>query len=296
MTQHLAAMRAALGLFIAGGLCLTTLDAVGKILMSEVGLPLLIWARYLGQVLISVPLSATFAGAEFWRSTKPRLQLFRSFLMLMTSVLFFAGIHWLPLAEASAISFTAPIWVALLSAPILGERVAKMDWWVAGIGFSGILLIVRPGTEIFHSAALLIGMMAIVNAIFQLLTRKLTQDHPFTTFFYSGLVGLVVSSIWVLIIGIDTPVSWPTILRLASVGLLGGMGHLFFVLAFYRASPATLTPFVYLQMIWAIGLGWLIFDQLPDLWSLLGMAIIIGSGLWLILHRHRTPAPAVSKT
>ena len=115
MTQHLAAMRAALGLFIAGGLCLTTLDAVGKILMSEVGLPLLIWARYLGQVLISVPLSATFAGAQFWRSTKPRLQLFRSFLMLMTSILFFAGIHWLPLAEASAISFTAPIWVALLS-------------------------------------------------------------------------------------------------------------------------------------------------------------------------------------
>ncbi len=294
MTQHLAAMRA-LGLFVAGGLCLTTLDAVGKILMSEVGLPLLIWARYLGQVLISVPLSATFAGPQFWRSTKPRLQLFRSFLMLMTSVLFFAGIHWLPLAEASAISFTAPIWVALLSAPILGERVAKMDWWVAGIGFSGILLIVRPGTEIFHSAALLIGMMAVVNAIFQLLTRKLTQDHPFTTFFYSGLVGLVVSTIWILVIGINEPLSWPTVLRLASVGLLGGMGHLFFVLAFYRASPATLTPFVYLQMIWAIGLGWLIFDQLPDLWSLLGMAIIIGSGLWLILHRHRSPAPAVSK-
>jgi drug/metabolite transporter (DMT)-like permease len=211
--------------------------------------------------------------------------------MLMTSILFFAGIHWLPLAEASAISFTAPIWVALLSAPILGERVAKMDWWVAAIGFSGILLIVRPGTEIFHSAAILIGMMAIVNAIFQLLTRKLTQDHPFTTFFYSGLVGLAVSTVWILIIGVDWSLSWPVVLRLASVGLLGGMGHLFFVLAFYRASPATLTPFVYLQMIWAIGLGWLIFNQLPDFWSIMGMAIIIGSGLWLILHRHRKPAP-----
>jgi drug/metabolite transporter (DMT)-like permease len=97
-----------------------------------------------------------------------------------------------------------------------------------------------------------------------------------------------------LIIGVDWSLSWPVVLRLASVGLLGGMGHLFFVLAFYRASPATLTPFVYLQMIWAIGLGWLIFNQLPDFWSIMGMAIIIGSGLWLILHRHRKPAPAAT--
>jgi len=281
-------MQIALALFVLGGVCLSTLDAVGKLLMSEVSLLLLIWARYLGQVAISLPLSYHFAGPSFWRTKKPKIQLARSVLLGLTSIFFFGGIQWLPLAEASAISFTAPIWVAVLSAAVLGEKVAKSDWWVAAIGFSGILLIVRPGTEVFHPAAILVGMMAFTNAIYQLLTRKLTEDHPFTTFFYSGLVGMFVSTVWILIVGFDENLSWPTIMMLASVGILGGAGHLLFVLAFYRATPSTLTPFVYLQMIWAIGFGWLMFSQFPDLLALIGMAVIVGSGLWLILHRHRT--------
>ncbi|MFN9960573.1 MAG: EamA family transporter, partial [bacterium] len=102
----------------------------------------------------------------------------RSTLLLLTSVLFFGGLQFLPLAEASAISFTAPLWVALLSGPMLGERVAKSDAWVAALGFSGVLLIVRPGTDIFHYGAILIGAMAALNAVYQLMTRQLTQDNP----------------------------------------------------------------------------------------------------------------------
>jgi drug/metabolite transporter (DMT)-like permease len=295
-------MQIALALFVLGGVCLSTLDAVGKLLMSEVSLLLLIWARYLGQVAISLPLSYYFAGPRFWVTTKPKIQLTRSVLLGLTSIFFFGGIQWLPLAEASAISFTAPIWVAVLSASILGERVAKSDWWVAAIGFSGILLIVRPGTEVFHPAAILVGMMAFTNAIYQLLTRKLTDDHPFTTFFYSGLVGMFVSTVWILIVGFDQNLSWSTIGMLGSVGVLGGVGHLLFVLAFYRASPSTLTPFVYLQMIWAIGFGWVMFAQFPDFLALVGMAVIVGSGLWLILHRHRSqrgglaPSPSANQS
>ncbi len=280
-------MRLALGLFVAGGFCLSSLDAAGKVVMSETGLALLIWARYLGQVIFSLPLSWHYAGPQFWKTSKPRLQLLRSTLLVCTSLLFFGGVQFLPLAEASAIAFTAPIWVAILSGPMLGERVAKSDWAVAAIGFSGILLIVRPGTEIFHVGALLIGAMAVVNAVFQLLTRKLTRDNPFTTFFYSGLVGAVAFTAWFAIIGFPEMPDPTTLALLCAVGVLGGLGHLLFVLAFYRASPASLTPFVYMQMIWAIGLGWLLFRQLPDAWALLGMAVIIGSGLWLILHRHR---------
>jgi drug/metabolite transporter (DMT)-like permease len=277
----------ALLLFVFGGLCLSSLDAIGKMVLSEAGLVLLVWARYAGQVLISLPLSYAFAGPRFWQTKKPATQLGRSVLLLLTSILFFSGIQWLPLAEASAISFTAPLWVALLSGPALGERVARSDWVVAAIGFSGILLIVRPGTEIFHPAAVLVAAMAFVNAIFQLLTRKLTADHPFTTFFYSGLVGAALSSIALVYVGLPESLSPGIVLGLAAAGVLGGLGHLLFVLAFYRASPATLTPFVYLQMIWAIGFGWLIFDQLPDLIALIGMTIIVGSGLWLVLARHR---------
>jgi drug/metabolite transporter (DMT)-like permease len=288
-------MLIALGLFVAGGLSLSTLDAVGKALLSETTLWMLIWARYVGQFVISVPLARYFAGQRFWFSHRPKLQMARSSLLALTSLLIFAGVQWLPLAEASAISFTVPIWVALLSGPILGERVAKSDLWVAAIGFSGILFIVRPGTEVFHPAALLLGMMAFFNGIYQLLTRKLTRDHPFTTFFYSGLVGAVASTVILFFVGIPDDLELPVILMLCSVGVLGGVGHLLFVLAFYRVPPSTLTPFVYLQMIWAIAFGWLLFGQLPDFLALLGMVIIVASGLWLILHRHRS-RPARVKT
>jgi len=281
-------MRIALGLFIAGGLCLSSLDAVGKIVMSQTGLVMLIWARYLGQFIFSIPLAYWRVGPGFWRTSRPGLQLARSTLLVSTSFLFFGGLQFLPLAEASAIAFTAPLWVALLSGPMLGERVARRDAWMAALGFSGILLIVRPGTEIFHYGALLIGAMAALNAVYQLMTRQLTQDSPFTTFLYSGLVGAVVCSAWLMVDGFPTvsdPVTWAMLL---AAGLLGGLGHLLFVLAFYRAPPASLTPFVYLQMVWAIAFGWVLFGQLPDGLALLGTAVIIGSGLWLILHRHRS--------
>lgn len=279
-------MRTALVLFIAGGLCLSSLDAVGKLLMAQTSLMVLLWARYIGQLLLSLPLAYWQVGPQFWRTSRPGLQWTRSALLLLTSVLMFAGLQFLPLAEASAIAFTAPLWVALLSGPMLGERVAKRDAWVAVVGFIGLLLIVRPGTDVFHFGALLVGAMAVFNAVYQLLTRQLTSDHPFTTFFYSGLVGSGVCTLGLLWVGAPiAPLSAQTLALMAAAGLFGGLGHLFFLLAFYRAPPASLTPFVYLQMIWAIGFGWMIFGQLPDGLSLMGMAVIIGSGLWLILHR-----------
>lgn len=286
---------AALALFIIGGLCLSSLDAIGKMAVKDAGLVLLVWARYMGQVLISVPLSYKFAGQGFWRTKKVGVQSTRSVLLLLTTVLFFAGVQWLPLAEASAISFTAPLWVAILSGPLLGERVAKGDWIVALIGFSGILLIVRPGTEIFHPASILIAAMALLSAVYQLLTRKLTSDHPFTTFFYSGLVGAAASSAAMLSTGFPELLPIKTLLALAATGILGGLGHLFFVLAFYRAPPSKLTPFVYLQMIWAIGFSWFLFGHLPDTIALIGMSVIVGSGLWLLRHRRIGDSGQVNK-
>ena len=155
-------MRVALALFIAGGLCLSSLDAVGKLLMSQASLIVLLWARYVGQLLLSLPLAYWWAGPQFWRTSRPGLQWARSTLLLLTSVLMFGGLQFLPLAEASAIAFTAPPWVALLSGPMLGERVERRDALVAVVGFFGLLLIVRPGTEIFHLGALLVGAMAIL--------------------------------------------------------------------------------------------------------------------------------------
>ena len=129
--------------------------------------------------------------------------------------------------------------------------------------------------------------MALVNAAYQLLTRKLTVDSAFTTFFYTPLVGAIVSSVLLVFYGLPETLSATAMILLAMTGVLGGLGHLLIILSFYRAPPASLTPFVYLQMIWAIGLGWLLFAQLPDAIALMGMGVIVCAGLWLILHRRR---------
>ncbi|MFZ9734997.1 MAG: DMT family transporter [Burkholderiaceae bacterium] len=287
-------LRLALLLFVGSGLCLSGLDGVGKLVLSESGLLLLVWSRYVGHLLLSIPIAYAFAGPRFFVSARLGLQLVRSLLMALTTLLFFAAVRWLPLAEASALAFTAPIWVALLSWKVLGESVAKSDKWVAAIGFSGVLLIVRPGTDVFHPAALLVMAMALANAVYQLLTRKLTQDSAFTTFFFSPLVGAVVSSVLLAYQGFPETIPVQSAALLSATGILGGLGHLLIILSFYRAPPASLTPFVYLQMIWAIALGWLLFGQLPDAIALTGMAVIVLAGLWLILHRRRVTRTAAA--
>lgn len=266
------------------------MDALGKLALNETSLLTLVWARYVGQIIFSVPMAFKYTGSHFWKTEKLGIQLLRSTLLASTSLLFFGGVKWLPLAEASSIAFTAPIWVAILSGPILGDRVTKKEWLMACLGFSGILLIARPGTEIFHPAALLIAAMALINALFQLLTRKLTSDSAYTTLFYSGVMGAVGCTILLPFFGEMPGLSLINITSLIGVGLLGGMGHLLFVKAFYKTQPSKLTPFVYLQMIWAIGLGYLMFGQLPDFTAFVGMGIIVACGLWLIMHHRASHA------
>jgi drug/metabolite transporter (DMT)-like permease len=260
---------------------------MAKILVQDTNLIAVVWSRFFGQLLLAAPIAWYFLGKNFWRTQNLRLQLFRSCLLVATAALFFAGLNWLPLAEASSITFTAPIWVAILSGPILGERVGLKDWFVAGLGFLGILFIARPGSAIFHVAALLLVLMAFLNAIFQLSTRKLVEDSEYTTFFYSGIVGLVIST---LLLPLAPPLpALPAyeFILFGLIGFFGGFAHLLVVLAFYKMRPYKLTPLVFLQLIWAVAYGYLIFGELPDGLSVIGMILIASSGIWLIWN-HRT--------
>ena len=280
-------MKSPVFLFILSGICFSTLDAMAKILVQDTNLIAVVWSRFFGQLLLATPIAWYFLGKKFWHTQNLRLQLFRSCLLVATAALFFAGLNWLPLAEASSITFTAPIWVAILSGPILGEHVGLKDWFVAGLGFLGILLIARPGSAIFHIAALLLVLMAFLNAIFQLSTRKLVEDSKYTTFFYSGIVGLVIST---LLLPLAPPLpalpAYEYVL-FGLIGFFGGFAHLLVVLAFYKMRPYKLTPLVFLQLIWAVAYGYLIFGELPDGLSVIGMILIASSGIWLIWN-HRT--------
>lgn len=271
----------ALPLFLIAGLCLSSLDATAKYLVRDHSLFLVLWARYAGQMLVVTPFARRQAGPQFWRTRRLGLQLTRSALLLCATACFFGALRYLPLAEGSAITFLAPIFVVVLSGPILGERPNAARWTASVLGFAGILILLRPGSSVFHPAALLLVVAALCNALFFLLTRKLVEDSAHTTLFYSALVGTVALSTllpWEL--GADLP----TLTHAAAFVLLGvfaGFGHWFVIGAFQRAPAALLTPFAYLQVIWATSYGYALFGHLPDRWSAVGMAVIVASGLLL---------------
>lgn len=283
-------LRRALPLFLLAGICLSSLDATGKYLVRDHALFLVVWARYAGQMLVVTPFAWRRAGPGFWRARHPALQLLRSMFLLVATICFFAALRYLPLAEGSAITFLAPIFVVVLSGPLLGERPTRERWVAVVAGFIGILILARPGSAVFHPAALLFVVAALGNALYLLMTRKLADESAYTTLFYSALAGTV---------GLSLALPWqldgttPTLHDGAIfllLGLFAGLGHWFVISAYLLAPASMLTPFTYLQMIWATLYGFVIFAQLPDRWSALGMTIIVASGLWLALQeRWRTP-------
>jgi len=274
-------------LFLLAGLCLSSLDATAKYLVRDHALFLVVWARYAGQMLVVTPFAWQRAGPGFWRTRRPGLQLLRSTFLLAATFCFFGGLRYLPLAEASAIVFLAPIFVVVLSGPMLGEQPGRARWISVITGFIGILILVRPGSAIFHPAALLLVVAALCNGLFLVITRKLVEENAYTTLFYSALVGTV---------GLTLALPWEAtegapglreLLQLLLLGLLAGLGH-WLVIGAYNLAPASLlTPLAYLQIVWATTYGYVIFGQLPDRWSGLGMAIVVASGLWLALQERR---------
>ena len=289
--DHDHPLRRALPLFLLAGLCFSTLDATAKYLVRDHTLFVVVWARYVGQMLITTPVAWNRVGPGFWRTRNLRIQLVRSLCLVIATACFFGGLRYLPLAEASAISFLAPMIAIVLSMPVLGERPTRARWMAAIGGFVGILILVRPGSAVFHPATGLLVLAAITNAMYQLLTRKLPDDPPHTTLFYSGLVGAVGLCFLLPFAELPSRFTWLDAMFLVVLGVLAGVGHGLLIGAFLRAPASLIAPFTYLQMIWATMYGFFIFDQLPDGLSAVGMAVILASGVALVLHERRRVPP-----
>jgi len=280
-------LRRALPLFLLAGLCLSSLDATGKYLVRDHSLLLVVWARYAGQMLVVTPFAWHRAGRRFFRTRRLGLQLLRSLMLVLATLGFFGGLRYLPLAEASAITFLAPIFVVALSWPILREHAPRARRVASIVGFIGILILLRPGSAVMHPAVVLLLCAALANALYQLLTRRLLDESAHTTLFYSASVGTVLLSLALPFTVDAAEFSHAALPLFMLMGLFAGMGHWCMTHAYLLAPASLLTPFTYLQILWATAFGWWIFGQHPDGFSTLGMVIIVASGVALALWERR---------
>jgi drug/metabolite transporter (DMT)-like permease len=274
-------------LIVAALLCFTLIDAIIKLLTQRYPVPLLVFARWGVQVVALLLWLVPAMGARLFRSRELLLQLARGVLLLGASLCFFNALKFLPLAEVTALTYLSPMLVALLSAVFLRERLTALRVAMIAAGLLGMLLIVRPGGEVFHGAALLALAAAGLNAAFQILTRKLAAEDARVTLVYPAIVGTVLMSFATPWTGIEQAIPWFDVALIVVAGLIGTFGHFLFILAFQRAPASGLTPFTYVQLVWATVVGWAIFGRLPDAFSLAGMLVIAGSGLIVVLHERR---------
>ncbi|MFZ3026001.1 DMT family transporter [Pseudomonas sp.] len=264
-------------LILAAGLLLASQDALSKSLTAVYPLLLVVWLRYLSQSVLMLALFAPRMGLNLLRTQRPWLQLVRGLSLVAITLLFYSALRFIPLGEATAVIFLAPLVVIVLSATWLKEHISRGLWLSVGVGLLGVLLIVRPGGALFTPAILLPLGAAFCFGLYQLLTRRLSAtDHPATSNFLSALVGTL--SVSVLL-----PWFWqtPTLvdgLLMATLGATAMTGHMLLTHAYRFGSAASLAPFTYVQIVTATLLGMLFFDHTPDLWAILGMAVIILSG------------------
>lgn len=268
-------------IFAAIGLLLfACMDSATKYLTEHYNVPFVVAIRYLVHFALMVLILAPRYSAPLLRTQRRGLVIVRSMMLVVMSLSVGIALHLMPQAETTAITFLAPMFVVLVASPLLGERIGAVGWLAALTGFAGVLLIARPGSGLDTIGIAFALLAACANAAYQLLSRLLaTTERPITLLFYAALAGSVV-------FGLALPWTWdnqtPTHLELAlffGMGAAGGLGHYFFTLA-YRYAPASfLAPVIYLQLMWAGLLGWLVFGNRPDYLSVLGMLIVAGSGL-----------------
>jgi len=259
-------------------------DVAAKLLTDTVPAIEVTWLRYIVFCAMVLPAVFVLRGPAAMRTQRMRLQIIRGLGMAGSSVLFILGLRYLPVVSASAINFVSPIFITALSIPLLGEKVGVRRWMAALVGFAGVMVVVQPGGETFSPAAFLPMAAAASWAVAAITTRMMSSERPETMLAWSAVVGLVTLSAFV-------PFEWhtPTLREIGIAFLMGAFsttGHWLVILAYRKAPVSIVAPFSYVQLIFAGVLGFAVFGTIPDMWTLIGSAIIAASGLYTA-HRER---------
>ena len=276
---------AGVSLIFIGAWLTIPMDGLVKYLAELYPVFLLLWARFFFHLLFLVAAALYLHPRQLLRPPNPWLQLLRGICLASASLLFFAALPYMPLADAIALVFVFPLILTALAPFVLGEKVGLHRWGAVVVGFIGACIIVRPGFSGFSWHSLLPVFTALALALILLLNRKLSNTTP-------TLVSLTVISVpGAVIFTLTLPLVWqmPTLEHLwlfPLIGLFGAGGHFFYIRAYTLAPASTLAPFSYLELPVAVLFGWLLFRDFPDLVTWAGIAILVLSGLY-ILHRER---------
>ena len=261
-------------------------DAASKLMTASLPAVEVAWLRFCVFTFLMLGAATLTGRLHSLRSQRPSLQTLRALGVLGSSVFFIMGLGFLPMAEATAISFVSPVIVTALSIPFLGEVVGWRRWSAVAVGLLGVLIVVRPGIGAFDAAAIFPVLSAASWAVALVVTRKMSgADGPLVSLTYAAVVGLLVTSA-IVPFGWTTP-GWREIGFGFVTGIASTIAQWLVVLAFQQARASVLAPFSYSQLVWSGLLGYLVFGNVPDEWTLIGAGVIIASGLYTA-HRERT--------
>jgi len=273
--------------------CFATLDTTTKYISASVPLFMALWFRYAFQAVATTALMLPTRGLSVLKTAHPKFQLLRGVLLISSSAMAFFSLRYMPVGEFTAIVMITPLVITLLASTSLGEKVSSLRWVLVSGGFVGVLVIVRPGNDAFNWAALLPLGLVISNSWYQVLTSKLARtEDPVTMHLYSGWIGTLLASLALPFVWTSLP-SWSLWGWLVLMGSMASIGHYMLILAYQRTPAATLTPYLYSQIGFAMLGGWIAFGHVPDRMSMLGIGLIAvcgAAGAYLAMRESRAAA------
>ena len=277
----------AIALMCAGVSTFPFMNAAVKLLSPHYPAAQITWARFTGHLIVMLLVFLPQYRWALLKTRQPVIQIGRSVLMLMSNLVFVMAIGRVPLATASAIGFTSPLIVTALSVPLLREHVGWRRWGAVVVGFTGALLVIRPGQGLADPAVFLLLLSSLTYALYQIATRWVSRhDNAATGIIFAALVGSLAMSLAMPFIFV-MPRTLLDGLLFCSLGLLGGIGHYLVIRAFQLGRAAVIAPLGYVELLGSTLLGYLIFDHFPDLWTWAGAGIIISSGVYIALRERQ---------
>jgi len=262
---------------------LPVMDGLAKYLSVDLPVLQIVWARYFFTVVITLSFIIIFFRKQLVWTSKPKLQLCRGLILLCANMLFFYAISIISLTKALTLAFVAPLIVTALSPFILGEIVGYRRWLAVIIGFIGSLIVIRPGLIEFNLATLAALGTGFFYGIYFIITRKLhTADSPLLTLLITGVVGAIILSAYMPFSWIEpNPNQW---LFMFCIGLCASVGHFFLILSLKYADASKLAPFSYFEIVTNVIIGYYFFSDFPDIWTWVGLLIIINSGIYISIR------------